>query len=557
MPKGLAPRNGQAIVRAMTTAPPAAPSPKSRRTLAGFALLGLLGAVGCNGGATADPVPTPDLLPPPPPPERLLWTRAAPPTDTLGFAQAARGLRVVRGIIHLHSVYSHDACDGDPQPGGKPNAPCNANLRKALCETHQDFAMLTDHATHMSEAPFDKLTLADTALGDQPVVEGADTIGNTLRCDDAVAKGRTVLVTAGGENELMPVGLRHHLGDTPAQRNDNMKLGTPDAVRAFHAAGGAVLVPHGESRTIETLRALVAAGLDGMEVYNLHANIDPKIREPYLGLPALGAIAGLAPWLPATPVAEGGPEPDLALLGFLEPNNNQLGKYDTLLGEGAHLLAMMGSDIHENTFKQKLADDERGDSYRRLMRWFGNHLLVPKGAALTPQALYQAVTKERGYGVFEVLGSPEGFDFYADGPDPKAPAQTLTYELGDTAPPGATLHVALPRPFPAFVTGKEPVLRATLLRIAPGAKAGAVVETRFVSADELHAGVRFDVATATTGDRGPGAYRVELRMIPRHLLHLLGADAAMYAREYPYLYSSPIYVTGSVASATSARAAAK
>ena len=53
-------------------------------------------------------------------PPQPVWDRTLPPTDGLGVAQQQRGLRVARGIIHLHSVYSHDACDYDPQPGGNP-----------------------------------------------------------------------------------------------------------------------------------------------------------------------------------------------------------------------------------------------------------------------------------------------------------------------------------------------------------------------------------------------------------------------------------------------------
>jgi hypothetical protein len=498
----------------------------------------LLFLAGCSSSGLSDG----NMMMDGPAAPKLVWQKGLAATDSLQFAQTARGLRVVRGIIHLHSVYSHDACDGNPQPGGQVNAPCLLHLRDALCKTHQDFALLTDHAVHMTEAPFQKLFLTDTAAGDE--VEqasgepGVDVVGGRLRCDDKVATGHRVHLAVGGENELMPVALRRHIGSTPEERAQAMHGESLQAEQAFHDAGGAVLVAHGESRSIDLLRQL-APGLDGMEVYNLHANIDPKIREGYLGLPGLGAVAGLAPWLAATPVEEGGPEPDLAFVGFLEANRNQIDKFDTLLAEGHSLLPVLGSDIHENAFKQMLADGERGDSYRRLMRWFGNHLLLPKGP-LSTAALRDAILHGRGYGVFHLFGEPEGFDFHAKAASGPSPSGDKIFELGDTAPLGATLHVAAPRPLPRDDLGKEPVLRLSLIYVAAGGTGKEVVATRLATAAELSAGVAL---TFDTASRAAGAYRVEASIVPRHLLHLLGENASTYAREYPYLfYSGPIYV---------------
>lgn len=503
-----------------------------------LSVFALLTAARCS--VAEDPL-TPEMTTPPPEPPKLAWQRTLRPTASLAVPARARGLTAVRGIIHLHSPYSHDACDGNPQPGGQLNAPCLAHLRLGLCQTRQDFAMLTDHATHMTEAPFEQLFLTDTTAGDELLREGGDAVGNSLRCDDAVAAGQRVVLTVGGENALMPVGLHHHLGTTRDERAANMNAETPAAVQAFHDAGGAVLVPHGESRPLELLKDLAAAGLDGMEVYNLHANIDPKIRSTYLDLDGLGAVAGLAPWFSATPVAEGGPEPDLAMLGFLLPNKNQLGKFDTLLGLGRHLLPMAGSDIHENSFKQLLADQERGDSYRRLMRWFGNYLLVPSGQTLTPARLNEAVRKGRGFTVFHLLGDPDGFDFYAEPAQPGKPIG----ELGDTVAVGAKLHLFAPRPLPKEDQRREPVLRLTLLRVAPGQSTAQVVQTRLFSAAELQAGASLVADTATLG---AGAYRAEVTVIPHHLMHLLGAgngnDTTAYLHEFPYLYSGVLYVEG-------------
>jgi hypothetical protein len=493
---------------------------------------------------------------PPPPPVRLTWQKTLPATDSLRWAQAARGLRAVRGIIHLHSVFSHDACDGKPQPDGTPNAPCLANLRRGLCATRQDFALLTDHSTRMADSAFSDLFLTDPAAGD--TVERAagdpdpavDVVGGHLRCADAVAPGHRVHIAVGGENELMPVALRRHLGPDPATRHAAMQAASPQAVRAFHEAGGVVLVAHGESHPLDQLTTLAAAGLDGMEVYNLHANIDPKIRGPYLGLDPLGAIAGLAPWLGGRPVEDGGPEPDLAFLGFLSPNHSQLDKLDTLLSAGHHLTPTLGSDIHENTLKEPLADGERGDGYRRLMRWFGNYLLIPSGAQLTTELLRQALLAGRAFGVFDLFGPPEGFDFYAV--SSAAPAGGQAVELGGQAPLGSRLRIALPRPFPTALRGAEPLLRVSLRHVPlrPGGPPTSLLRSeevlsRTLSADAFAAESGPDatpVLEFDTAGRSPGAYRVEVHLVPHHLLHLLGDSPAPFRREYPYLYSAPLWV---------------
>jgi hypothetical protein len=482
-------------------------------------------------GSCAKPAPVEEL----PPPPRITWQKTQVATDRVDLPARKRGLRAVRGIIHLHSVYSHDACDGNPQPLGQPSAPCLRNLRKGLCATRQDFAMLTDHATHMGEAPWDKLFLTDPAAGDQTIREGGELVGGRMRCPDEAEQpgSHEVVITVGGENDLMPVGLHRHLGDTVAARKQAMGADTPEAVRAFHAAGGLVLQAHAESRELTKLCTLAAAGLDGMEVYNLHANLDPKIRETHLGLDGLAAFAGLAPWLESKPVAEGGPEPDLALLGFLEDNSKQRQHYHALLGAGYRLAPLFGSDIHENTFKGTMADGERGDSYRRLMRFFANYLLVPAGKLLLPSDLATALKQGRGFSVFEVMGQPQGFDFSAEKQDGSRA------ELGDTVDRGAKLTVRAPQPLPVGYATREVVETLRLYFVpAGGAEAEVVAEQKF-TAEELQqgAGLSFDTAL-----RGAGAYRVEARLIPRHLLHLLGDESTRYDKEYPYLFSGSIYV---------------
>src|SRR5262245_27226033 len=94
------------------------------------------------------------------------WEMGLPKTADVLPTADSRGLRRVRGIIHLHSVYSHDACDGEPLPNGRPAQQCFQDLRDGLCRTHQDFALLTDHAASMCDHDWEDLFVPRP--GDEP-----------------------------------------------------------------------------------------------------------------------------------------------------------------------------------------------------------------------------------------------------------------------------------------------------------------------------------------------------------------------------------------------------
>src|SRR4026209_2535699 len=111
---------------------------------------------------------------------------------------------------------------------------------------------------------------------------GGEQIASRIRCDD----GHQVLVYVGGENDLMPIMMDHHPPGTVQQRHDIYNGNDAAAADALRAAGGLRWVAHTESKPLDTLRAVTPHGI---EVYNLHANIDPDIRKDFLGLPAAGA----------------------------------------------------------------------------------------------------------------------------------------------------------------------------------------------------------------------------------------------------------------------------
>lgn len=434
------------------------------------------------------------------------WPGTLPPASELG---ERRGRAIARATVHLHSPLSHDACDGEGWVDGALADPeCLAHLRAAMCDLHLDAAMLTDHAPHVEEVSIERALWLEE--GDEPLRDAAgDVFAGRVVCED----GHRVLVTVGSENRLMPIGLERHPGDPsdPTALQALYDSADADAVAAFRAAGALIWQAHTEGRTLEELRAV---DLDGLEIYNLHANVAPDIREEHLGLPPADFFRALLDFADARFRMP----PDLAVLAFLSENQPSLDRWDALLAEGARVAATGGCDAHENTLPMTLPDGERADSYRRMMIWVQNHLLVDDDS---PEAIDDALARGRLYVTFEVFGSPVGFDFVAED------AGTF-FDMGDDAPAGATLRVVRPSLPDGFPADPPPVVS---MRIVRSSAAGAV---------EVASG---DGATLEHVAAEPGAYRAEVRMIPEHARPALGARGAPLVREVPWVYSNPIFVT--------------
>lgn len=422
-----------------------------------------------------------------------------------------RGLTPVRGIVHLHSPYSHDACDGEPRDAaGVPDEMCLQDLRAALCTTRMDFAALTDHDASMADEEF--ATLFSMRGTDQPVMRGADQIASRMHCDD----GHQVTITVGGENDLMPIMLDRHVPGTAAERRAIYNATDAAAATAFRDAGGLLWMPHTESQPIERLRELRP---DGIEVYNLHANLDPDIRRDHLGLDASGALAEAAEFADTQP---GHPEPDLALLAFLTPNGPALDKWHTLLSEGQRIAVTAGTDAHQNAIPIPFADGERGDSYRRMLRWFSNVALVADPSDI--DQIQAALASGRSFVAFELFGTPEGFDASA-----RTPSGTIV-ELGGTVPlaEGAVLSIDVPRVRGLDPALPAPTITARVVWIEPGGAPRVIAE-------------RTDHIAVNLGARG--AYRIEIDIVPSHLGPYLGdLGPAMAEQTLPWIYTSPIYV---------------
>ena len=438
------------------------------------------------------------------------WRMDLPPSSAMG---ARRGLEPARGIIHLHSPYSHDACDGQPRADetGPIDEDCLADLRAGLCATRIDYAALTDHDATMADEAFEDLFLVRGE--DRLVMVDGAPVASRLACDG----GGEVLLTVGGENPLMPIMLDRHVSGSIEERHAIYDGDDPAAVAAFREAGAAVWVPHTEQRTAAELELLEP---DGIEVYQLHANLDPDIREEFLGLDASGAIEAAIEF---AELDDDGPVPDLALLSFLSESGPALAVWDALLASGRHVAGSGGSDAHQNALPIMLRDGERGDSYRRVMRWFSNVALAADRA--DPAAIEEALRAGRLFVAFEIMGTPDGFDVRAEVPggDP--------VELGGTvaAAAGATLEVAVPAVLELDPSLPAPAVSARVVHVPPGGEPAVVAEG---------AG-----PTLSAPLEAPGAYRVEVHIVPHHLAPYLGTLGPDHAEKtHPWIYASPIYV---------------
>lgn len=460
--------------------------------------MGALVMVGACGG-NGDSAPDANNLP--------AWQAGLPnAAESMG---ERRGLVPTRGIIHLHSPYSHDACDGDGRTDdGGVNEPCLADLRAALCTTRMDFAAMTDHDDTMADEVWEDLFLGRG--DDELVVDGDDNpIAGRIVCGD----GHTVLVSVGGENNLMPIMLDGHPAGSLEERHDAYNADGSDAAQAFKDLGGLAWIAHSEEHPVDGY--LRDMDLDGMEIYNLHANIAPDIRRDWLGLDPAGAVEAVVDFADTSKTPT--PEPDLAFMAFYEPNQVALDKWDLLLGEGQRLWGSAGTDAHQNALPIMMADGERGDSYRRMIRWFSNVALTSDPD--DPAAIEQALRAGRFYATFEAFGTPSGFDVTAGDAEIGEEVQ-----VGD----GRTLTVAVPE-----VHGLDPMLPAPSIR-------ARILRVDGSGSTEVAAGAGPEISAPIDA---AGAYRVEVLITPSHYGPYLGwlRDTGYAEREYVWIYTNPIF----------------
>lgn len=423
-------------------------------------------------------------------------------SESAGDYAAPDGYRWARSIVHLHSTHSHDACDDVPRlEDGSYNDECVSSLRQALCDARIDVAYQTDHPTHMAEVDF--VELLHLRPGDDPVLDDEGTpIANRFDCEN----GHRVILRAGSEHALMPVGMTRHVPGTPEERDSVMSAYTSESAAAMRDAGALIWVAHTEEKAYEDLQEI---GVDGIEVYQLHANLDPRSRTEHLGLDAVGPIADLFPLLAGSTEMH----PDIAFLAFVEDNAPSLARWAELL-QTRLVVGTAGTDAHENTFPEEMADGERLDSYRRMMSWFSNQLLIE--GELTLESAQEALGAGRVLIVFDLFGSPAGADFWLQ-------AEDVRYEMGTTIAfaAGQTLNGLVPRP-----------------RLTGGEEGDAYGRILRASGSEWVEVLRFEGTEFSHELTEPGAYRVEVRTNGQHFAPYLDISPQFAERDVPWLMTN-------------------
>jgi hypothetical protein len=410
-----------------------------------------------------------------------------------------RGLTPMRAITHLHSPYSHDACDDDGLIDGVVNEPCLQDLRRGLCDAAIDVAFLTDHPAHMAE--FEYGDLWHPRDGDGVVEHDDAPVGGLVTCDG----GGTSAWLPGFEDELMPLAMERHVAGTASERDDRYNRSDAETVGMLRDTGGLVFVAHTEGRDLADLQALQGAGLVGVELFNLHAAFAPDKREEDLGLDPYSWLGDIAPFTDE----DGEAEPDLLFLAVHGEHTPSVAAWDALLRDGP-MVGIAGTDAHQNVLRTVLRDGERVDSYRRMMIWFTNHVLADGTDALAVKA---ALAAGRSYAAFEVLGVPDGFDFHLE-------RGGGVVEMGGSAPDGEIVLVC-------------PKLSATSPR---GPLDPEITATVFKD------GVAWATGCGRHPTDGPGVYRARVDILPHHLEPFLLDTDGRFVRTYPWVYSNAVRV---------------
>lgn len=422
----------------------------------------------------------------------------------------ARGFVDLRGPIHTHSPYSHDACDGEPRDAdGVIDAACMDDLRGDLCRVQHDFAFLTDHRDSFSDSEFPEVLLYDPARGDVLVERGGGPVASWAGCDGVdsavLPELLPTLVMAGCEAEMMPVGLEGH---APGRGSTYGQV-TPEAIAEIHAQGGLSLVAHTEDWTPEVL---LEQPLDGFEMYNLHANLLSNLAAGA----ALVALVGDPDALPHS---------DLTLMPIFAEDPRYLERWGTVLARGGRHVTTMATDAHRNTLPQLLPDGERIDSFRRMLLWFSNHLRVRPEADGTwdDRHVKEALAARRLYGAFEYLGYPEGFDARME-------VEGAVREIGDEASLADAPEIVVVRP---GVRHLDPEATPPVVQVR-------ILVAREGGFDEVAEGTGQELRYTPVA---PGAYRAEVRITPHHLAGYLGSFEDLADEPRLWIYANAFFVT--------------
>jgi len=497
----------------------------------------------------------------------------------LALAADAKASERVRFIVHLHSPYSKDACDAHGLgPGDVPDATCVEHLRQGICASMLSAVFMTDHPSHMKDFPFELLLFYDAKAGDTLLLDDKSRpYANVLHCEakDGLPAHDATLTVGYEATHTMPVALHGHL---PTKDLYNISLSDSEAldavknvVAAIHALGGLVVNAHSEQSDV-TAQRLVDAGVDAMEMYNIHANVFAA----FLAHPE--NLFRMDPWLaPAGQAAH----PDLAILGtlpdFPEP---AFAKWQDVL-RTRNMTGLVGSDAHENVIFPALcgpsgimdelcqehakdaphavlafakadspvllADGIRFDSYKRMLRWYSNRALVVHDGPQGMPGVEAAMTRGAAYTVWNVFGEPDGLQFVAVN---AGQGDAHLGGMGDVVQASAGANVLLGLRFPRVLAepwspfstadAQSTPREVRVWRITPD----GIEMVAHWDGQSQAAGMAFDAATGMgwLPAPGPGRYHLEVRIQPLHLTAPLKGAAAFAQNWYRWAVTNSIEI---------------
>ena len=497
----------------------------------------------------------------------------------LALAADAKAADRVRFIVHLHSPYSKDACDAHGLDANNvPDATCVDHLRQGICASMLTAVFMTDHPSHMKDFPFEQLLFYDAKAGDTLQLDDKSRpYANVLHCpaQDGLPAHDVTLTVGYEATHTMPVAMHGHLPSKDlydVSLSDSETLTSVQGVVAdIHGLGGLVVNAHSEQSDV-TAQRLIDAGVDAMEMYNIHANVFAA----FLAHPE--NLFRMDPWLaPAGQAAH----PDLAILGTLQDfPEPAFTKWQQVL-QTRNITGLVGSDAHENVIFPQLcgagglidetcqeqaqiapnavaaftkvdspvllADGVRFDSYKRMLRWYSNRALVPHDGPQGMPGVEAAMKRGAAYTVWNVFGEPDGLQFVAAG---TGQGGALLGGMGTPVPAsaGQTVLLALrfPRvlaePWSPFSTADAQTTprEVRVWRITP---AGSEMVASWDGQTQAQ-GLQVDSATgiAWLPVPGPGRYHLEVRIQPLHLTAALKGAAPFAQLWYRWAVTNAIEI---------------
>jgi hypothetical protein len=430
------------------------------------------------------------------------WTRDLPK-----YAYSENGEKWARTAIHVHSVYSHDACDHRPQTKGAINEACLADLRQAICRNHIDVLFLTEHQDHLVTTS-ELSSILNLKRDDTPIQEHGQIVGSIQHCPD----GHTAHIYPGTESYISAIGLtKHPQADASALRRFYSAYHREE-VADLRRDGALIVVQHAERGNV-SLPRLREIQPDLMEVYNLHANFTAMARRP--GTSSLVTLTAQMLQFLINPYLE----PDLLFLALFREDEIALTKWSQITAE-THVTGIAAVDAHQNVPVLRMRDGERVDGYRRSMRSISNFVEVD--GRFDRASILAALKAGKVFIVFESFGTPQELQY-------QAVSDGRTYGMGETvaSSEGGQVHLFLK--CPEIVGVQASLLPERNLVILRATADGWKEVARSRDAD-LH--------YMTTE---AGTYRGEVRIRPTHLArYLFGAGKLI--RDVPWIYANPIYV---------------